>query len=215
MSSSVTERNTKRSPSSPSNRREVDRLADDDADATHLRAAACRSASPSRCRSSRPGSPARRPRAPCARRPCDRGRAGRRGCGCPRGRCRGCRRRPAPAGPCLERRLGGLAARAVDGQLARRLEEHARRPALQALAVKYSLLARKTTGRSTMSGRKIESMNERWFDASTTAPSFGHVLEADDPRPEDREEDRTDHDVLHDPVEHRRASPPRRTNDSA
>ena len=39
--------------------------------------------------------------------------------------------------------------------------------------MKYSLFARKITGRSTTSGRKIESMNERWFDASTTAPSLG------------------------------------------
>jgi hypothetical protein len=44
---------------------------------------------------------------------------------------------------------------------------------LRPLPVKYSLFARKITRRSTMSGRKIESMNERWFEARMTAPSFG------------------------------------------
>jgi hypothetical protein len=39
--------------------------------------------------------------------------------------------------------------------------------------VKYSLFARKTTGRSTTSGRKIESMKERWFEARMTGPSLG------------------------------------------
>jgi hypothetical protein len=39
--------------------------------------------------------------------------------------------------------------------------------------VKYSLLARKVTLRGTTSGIKIESLNERWFEAMITGPLCG------------------------------------------
>jgi hypothetical protein len=39
--------------------------------------------------------------------------------------------------------------------------------------VKYSDLARKMTGRGTISGMKIESENERWLEAIMAAPSDG------------------------------------------
>jgi hypothetical protein len=39
--------------------------------------------------------------------------------------------------------------------------------------VKYSDLAAKVTGRSTISGRKIESMSDRWFDARIAPPDAG------------------------------------------
>jgi hypothetical protein len=39
--------------------------------------------------------------------------------------------------------------------------------------VKYSLFARKVTLRGTTSGIKIESLNERWFEAMITAPLVG------------------------------------------
>jgi hypothetical protein len=39
--------------------------------------------------------------------------------------------------------------------------------------VKYSLLAKKVTFRGTTSGIKIESLNERWFDAIITGPLWG------------------------------------------
>ena len=60
-----------------------------------------------------------------------------------------------------------------------------------------------------MSGRKTESMNERWLLARIDAALSRDVLQADDPRPEDApEQDRSDDDVLHDPVEHRSTLPP-------
>jgi hypothetical protein len=39
--------------------------------------------------------------------------------------------------------------------------------------VKYSLLARNVTFLGTTSGIKIESLNERWFDAMMTGPDEG------------------------------------------
>jgi hypothetical protein len=39
--------------------------------------------------------------------------------------------------------------------------------------VKYSLFARKVTLRGTTKGIKIESLNERWFDAMITGPLDG------------------------------------------
>jgi hypothetical protein len=39
--------------------------------------------------------------------------------------------------------------------------------------VKYSLLAKKVTFRGTTSGIKIESLNERWFEAIITGPLLG------------------------------------------
>jgi len=39
--------------------------------------------------------------------------------------------------------------------------------------VKYSLLARKVTFLGTTSGMKIESLNERWFEAMITGPDCG------------------------------------------
>jgi hypothetical protein len=39
--------------------------------------------------------------------------------------------------------------------------------------VKYSLLARNTTGRRSINGRKIESEKERWLEAKIAAPSVG------------------------------------------
>jgi hypothetical protein len=42
--------------------------------------------------------------------------------------------------------------------------------------VKYSLLARKVTLRGTTRGMKIESLNERWFDAMITGPWMEHVV---------------------------------------
>src|SRR5690606_40723836 len=41
------------------------------------------------------------------------------------------------------------------------------------LPVKYSDLARNDIGRSSTSGRKIESMTERWLLARIAAPNFG------------------------------------------
>jgi hypothetical protein len=41
------------------------------------------------------------------------------------------------------------------------------------LPVKYSDLARNTTGRGTISGIKMESENERWLEARMAAPSEG------------------------------------------
>ena len=41
------------------------------------------------------------------------------------------------------------------------------------LPVKYSDLARNTTGRGTMSGMKMESEKERWLDARIAAPWAG------------------------------------------
>jgi hypothetical protein len=39
--------------------------------------------------------------------------------------------------------------------------------------VKYSLFARKVTLRGTTRGMKIESLNERWFEAIITGPLCG------------------------------------------
>ena len=39
--------------------------------------------------------------------------------------------------------------------------------------VKYSLFAKKVTLRGTTSGMKIESLNERWFEAMMTGPDDG------------------------------------------
>jgi hypothetical protein len=39
--------------------------------------------------------------------------------------------------------------------------------------VKYSLLAKKVTLRGTTKGMKIESLNERWFEAMMTGPLSG------------------------------------------
>jgi hypothetical protein len=39
--------------------------------------------------------------------------------------------------------------------------------------VKYSLLAKKVTFRGTTRGIKIESLNERWFEAIITGPFAG------------------------------------------
>ncbi len=44
---------------------------------------------------------------------------------------------------------------------------------LSPVPVKYSDFARKMTGRGTMSGMKIESEKDRWFDAMIAAPSAG------------------------------------------
>jgi hypothetical protein len=41
------------------------------------------------------------------------------------------------------------------------------------LPVKYSLLARKTTGRRSIRGKKIESEKDRWLEAKIAAPSVG------------------------------------------
>jgi hypothetical protein len=42
--------------------------------------------------------------------------------------------------------------------------------------VKYSLLARKVTFLGTTNGMKIESLNERWFEAIITGPCDGTFL---------------------------------------
>jgi hypothetical protein len=39
--------------------------------------------------------------------------------------------------------------------------------------VKYSLLARKVTFRGTTKGIKMESLNERWFEARMSGPETG------------------------------------------
>jgi hypothetical protein len=39
--------------------------------------------------------------------------------------------------------------------------------------VKYSALAKKVTLRGTTKGMKIESLNERWFEAMMTGPTVG------------------------------------------
>jgi hypothetical protein len=44
---------------------------------------------------------------------------------------------------------------------------------LSPLPVKYSDFARNDMGRSIMSGKKIESMTERWLLARIAAPVFG------------------------------------------
>ena len=44
---------------------------------------------------------------------------------------------------------------------------------LMPLPVKYSDFARKDIGRSSMSGRKTESITDRWFEARIAAPCFG------------------------------------------
>ena len=44
---------------------------------------------------------------------------------------------------------------------------------LMPVPVKYSDLARKTTGRRTINGMKIESEKERWLDAIIAGPSAG------------------------------------------
>ena len=41
---------------------------------------------------------------------------------------------------------------------------------LSPVPVKYSDFARNTTGRGTISGMKIESEKDRWFDARMAAP---------------------------------------------
>ncbi len=49
---------------------------------------------------------------------------------------------------------------------------------LTPLPVKYSALPRNTTLRFITSGKKIESENDRWFDARIARALRGHVLEA-------------------------------------
>jgi hypothetical protein len=42
--------------------------------------------------------------------------------------------------------------------------------------VKYSLFAKKVTFRGTTNGIKIESLNERWFEARMSGPDAGTFL---------------------------------------
>jgi hypothetical protein len=50
--------------------------------------------------------------------------------------------------------------------------------------------------RGTTSGIKIESENDRWLLAKMTGPGLGHVLQAEDVRPEDQPEERPQDDPL-------------------
>jgi hypothetical protein len=57
------------------------------------------------------------------------------------------------------------------------MKNHLVRVPFRPLPVKYSLLARKTTGLLSINGRKIESENERWLLARIAAPSEGILSE--------------------------------------
>ncbi len=92
------------------------------------------------------------------RRRCARGAAGRRGCGCPRDRCRTPSRRAAPRSPTSS-------ARSLALPPSRRIGIWPQLRKNQAVfgSSKYSALATKVTRRRTTSGMKNESRKERWF----------------------------------------------------
>ena len=102
----------------------------------------------------------------------------------------------------VQRRLRRLASGAIDGNLARRLHEHPRRPAFESRAGEVVAL-----GEEAHRPVDHEGQEDRIADGEMVAREDGgsrrrDVRPPDDPRSEDRFDDRPDHDVLHDPVEH-------------
>ena len=132
-------------------------------------AGVCRWAGPCPFRSSPQGSPGPRPAAPAWPRPLCRGRAARRGCACLRDRSPAGRRVRTSLPACSDIADAAPPERSIGSWLLSRKNRAVSRP-LSPFPVKYSDLARKITGRGTISGRKIESENDRWLEAMMAAP---------------------------------------------
>ena len=135
----------------------------------------------------------RRCAARAARRRCARGAGSRRGCACLRDRCRTRRRRRSTS-------VADASARSLALPPSRRIGIWPTPRKNHAVfgSSKYSALATNVTRRRRTSGMKIESRNERWFEARITGPRFGHVLAALDLHAEAHAQDRGE----------RRPSPP-------